>query len=460
MILDLPDELLLQTLLYIQPNVPSQIDELWTQQTADPLRLRHVWPAAPAPSRSASSSSLPSAAAASTDAQQQQQQQQQQKQRMHTDSAAGPESAFCRTTGFHTAVGHVVGRRTPGLLVFGQVNRRFRRVSHMHPFWSDLAWHRLLPRQPGGPGQTSPKQISAFFTAIAGEPARLFRIRRIILDLSLWHHSVDALVLTGIFKALPRPDRVDTIVLSMRWDTCGDLKLMRTIANKFGHCRRLFIQGGQSGVGGVLFGLDNRSLRFFTRSMSSLTHLFLDGFGGGSFSWTALNDLIKNNAGITALSIGHVRNGVRLDMIARMLPHLRSLSIQFLVFEPSLGSFFQPDSDLDAARMYYEYLNRSRRQCMPQLYGDLSGFENLEHLAFHDFGGSREMSAPVIRRLLDSLPPGKMVQPPGLEPSPPPPGSIPGSAASSGSSSPMSSSLPSSDVGSAGSSSVWLSAQQ
>nr|KAJ3420334.1 hypothetical protein HK105_005799 [Polyrhizophydium stewartii] len=341
---------------------------------------------------------------------------------------------FCPTTGLHRNIGGAVASlRMPGLVAFGQASRQLRRVSLMHPFWTELAWHRLLPRRAAAAGEAM-RDVTGFFVAMAAEPARLQRVSAVHLDLHRWNVVADGEALARIVRHIRRPERVHTVVLSMRWDACGSPDLIEAVAARCTQCRRLFIQGGGHAVvrgagrgpygahagavshapnGGALYGLSSAAVRQLAESMHHLTHLFIEGFGGASFSWRALLELLRGNPGITTLALGHVRDGVRLDVLSSTLPALEVLSVQFsIVLPPTVST---GHADLLPANHHegvlFDHVLRSFRECVPSLFGEMAGFGALRVLAFHDSGDSEELSSQIILRLIDTLPRGKLMPP-------------------------------------------------
>ncbi|KAL5034139.1 hypothetical protein RTP6_002003 [Batrachochytrium dendrobatidis] len=394
------DEILLNVLLYIQPHVPLQTDSLWNEQTADPRVSYTAW------------STMPLMHTSNPAMQ----------QYSNADQLSEPiQNNMFQLSGFHRNINRAINNQAPDMLIFGGVCRQWRRVTMLHSFWTELAWHRLLPRRPL---HKPARDISQFLECMAAEPSRLVRIRHIHLDLLCWHHILESSRLSSILHRIHCPHRVHTVVLRMRWDANGDPNLIKTISKRFSHCNRLYIQGGQGYIrgsqhmhkfnlnptGGALYGLDNKAARMIARSMTHLTHLFLDGFGENSFSWSGFVRVLEANQAITSLSVGIVRNGIHLNDIARILPKLKQLSVQFHVKLPGSSSFVM-NNEQGPLGLHLDFIAHTNRKCVPHLYGDLNGFQSLECLAFHDTNGSEEMSSSIITRLLDTLPNGKMIPP-------------------------------------------------
>ncbi|KAJ1345236.1 hypothetical protein BSLG_000750 [Batrachochytrium salamandrivorans] len=400
--MSLPAEVLLEILLYIQPYIPLKTDYLWAEQTADPRRLyndssvcRHLGGSHDTPCKVDSIASLKT----SDDIM---------KNSRDKDRSFLPGGLPLRTGGTNQ-------KCMPSILIFGEVCQQWRRVAMLHPFWTELAWHQLLPRRSF---HKPARLISSFLHCMAAEPSRLSRIRHIHLDLLPWNHILDVPDLVSILSRIAHPDRVHTLVLVMRWDACGDPQLIHNITKKFKQCTRLYIQGGQdrlrsgrcgSGMtGGALYGLNSKMLRIMTRHMKFLSHLFLDGFGGNCFSWKSLAGLLRENCGITSLSLGIVRGGIPLNQVAQLLPKLSSLTVQFHIVHFTAPHLLS-GADPEASQQYYNYISLSRKEYAPRLYGDLSEFCALKCLTFHNSNGSEEMSLPLIDRLLDTCSDGHIV---------------------------------------------------
>lgn len=274
-------------------------------------------------------------------------------------------------------------RSIDALWIFSTVCSRFRRIALMHAVWSDLNWHLLL-----GSDRTRlyRRNVSEMFRLFAKEKARL-RIRRIHLDLKAKSCIIDGDSLLSLLESIVEPERVEQIVISCEWLSLGDPKIINCISWLFPNCKRLFLQGGQSIHSGVFFGLNDNAVRCLARRMHKLTHLYLEGFGGGSYSWNAFADLLQSNPDIQQLAISNVVGGVDLDKIATHCKDLHSLSIQF-------------------------YASNSGDECSPKLHGGLSEFHQLQYLAFFDSNETTAMSSSVITRIINTLPKDKIVPKP------------------------------------------------
>ncbi|TPX72314.1 hypothetical protein SpCBS45565_g00627 [Spizellomyces sp. 'palustris'] len=225
-------------------------------------------------------------------------------------------------------VNHVPGRycRRAAILDAGDVSRQWRRASYLHPFWTDLAWHRLLDMQLQPPVDYADR----FFKSMAADMARCARIRTVWLDLASWGCSISLSTLIHILEKIPRPERVHTFVLEMDWATSGDDRLIRTLARRFKHLRRVHIGGRPSED--VFHGLSSAALKHLASHWQEgcLTHLSLAGYGpGGNFSWKAFSRLLGKQRNVRHLAIGYVRGGINFGELSELLPGLQELCINF-----------------------------------------------------------------------------------------------------------------------------------
>ncbi|KAH6561824.1 hypothetical protein BASA60_011328 [Batrachochytrium salamandrivorans] len=132
--MSLPAEVLLEILLYIQPYIPLKTDYLWTEQTADPRLLyndssvcRHLGGSHDTPCKVDSIASLKTSDGIM-------------KNSRDKDRSFLPGGLPLRTGGTNQ-------KCMPSILIFGEVCQQWRRVAMLHPFWTELAWHQLLPRR-------------------------------------------------------------------------------------------------------------------------------------------------------------------------------------------------------------------------------------------------------------------------------------------------------------------------
>ncbi|KAJ3217951.1 hypothetical protein HDU67_006979 [Dinochytrium kinnereticum] len=331
---------------------------------------------------------------------------------------------------FHPSISLSPSPRTiliPTLIVFGSVCRIMRKASFFHPFWTDLSWHRLLPLP------RSPTEIPLGFFTTMCILERTARIRRVYLDLEPSKFTVAAGALTYVFERL-RPEQIKEIVIEVSWSTTADPSLLRSITCRFPNISRLHIMGSRAR--GILYSLGDDDLHALARTIPTpnkrpisasipkplqapnpappLTHLSLDGFGRGGFSWHSLRHLIqKTSATLRHLALSDMRGGIDLTDLSRILPSLKSLCISF---SPS-GSVGGDEEDDDVALGVLRtpramFVNPKLR---PLLLGDLAGFINLEALTLrgHPFSSPKaskprreglSIPVPMITALLASLP--------------------------------------------------------
>ncbi|KAI8921920.1 hypothetical protein DFJ77DRAFT_425695 [Powellomyces hirtus] len=251
----------------------------------------------------------------------------------------------------------------PALQNFGAVCRQWRRVSLHHPFWSELAWHRLLSLKPLS------LSVDRLFDAMAENTLRMARIRSVRLDLVCWKRNIGIDTLLRVLRRIAYPHLVHTVILEAGWDVCGDTQLVRLIASHFPNLRRIHIGGTPSP--NVFHGLASAALKHWANHWQAgkLTHLSLQGYGeAGSFSSSSLLSLLATQTSIKHLSIGYVRRKADLRQVAKLLPNVESLSVDFTAI----------------AKEGPETANSSSAFHATWRKMDLSMFKNLRTLIFQD----------------------------------------------------------------------------
>ncbi|KAJ3021408.1 hypothetical protein HKX48_008638 [Thoreauomyces humboldtii] len=220
----------------------------------------------------------------------------------------------------------------PALLSVGAVSRQWRRAALEHPFWTELAWHRLLDFKPRSlvVDEDQPAAFDEFFTALAAEPYRMSRIRTIRLDISNWQRYMSAEVLRSVLGAITRLERIDTVVLETTWDVAGDEGVARFIA-QLPNLKRLHV-GGQP-IPTAYHGLGSRILRHWRKRWTpdTLTHLSLQGWGtstGGRFTASNFLALLSTQSTIKHLFVSADWPVISLLEVARILPNLGTLAVQ------------------------------------------------------------------------------------------------------------------------------------
>lgn len=236
-------------------------------------------------------------------------------------------SKYFAPGGYHITMHCCPVKRIPLLLIFGQVCRKFRTVCLLHPFWKTGSWHYLLPFQsiPRGPAYLE--------NWIPMNSHILQRNSRMIhLDLTRFQLDISLEKLRSLFAPIADPRQVHTLVLMIGWRTLGDPEVTKWMCNTYPNLQRLYLKGRQSR--GVLQGFDNKTVKYMSTKLSKLTHLFLDGFGGGGYSMRGLAHLLRANASLTHLSIGEIR-GVDLQTLNDAAPNLQVLTFCLEVIDMS-----------------------------------------------------------------------------------------------------------------------------
>lgn len=350
----LPDEILLQVFIHCQPHFVLELDSLWLEPT-------HCTPDSQTWTNSETGKSL-----------------------------ILSDDTMWDAKGYHSTIKRSYFHY-PILQVVSSVSRKWNRVAAMHPFYSTLSWHYLIPK----PLKCKSAQFTSDWLKIARSLDVVTRNSRTIhLDLDRFNLSILPEDLLYLFLKLQRPHIVATLVISTSWITIGDPCIIKFICTCFPNLTRLYLRGQP--FPGILHGLDNKALLSFSKSLHGLTHLFLGGYGGGSFSFKGLSRLLVTNSSITTLSLGYVRNGIDLNKLGIILPHLHRLTIQFetIVTAPDL---------LDEAMATLAMLSRAPvvHECVPILIGNLKNLTNLGYLAFFEADGpSFGISRLVIEALL------------------------------------------------------------
>ncbi|KAJ3037982.1 hypothetical protein HDV00_001185 [Rhizophlyctis rosea] len=202
----------------------------------------------------------------------------------------------------------------------------------MHDFWTDLAWHRLLPYRFGYSRHLD--NIDDFFLTFAKEPRRFLRLRRIWLDATLWACTISSKTVISLLSSIPTDlrTRITTIVINLKWDAAGSPEVLGTLmASKYSSVKRVHIAGDPTSD--VYHGITSGVLRVWARETwphPNLTHLNLDGFASvTNFSCDALKRILNTLPNLESLGLSYVRNGIDLNHIATTLQNLKSLAITF-----------------------------------------------------------------------------------------------------------------------------------
>ncbi|KAJ3284391.1 hypothetical protein HK104_009970 [Borealophlyctis nickersoniae] len=276
----------------------------------------------------------------------------------------------------------------PALLAVAAVSRQWRAVSFFHPFWHDLAWQRLLENKVQNQFSSAVRNTDDFFRTFTQDPRRLAAARRVYLDLSRWRRDLSADALAQVLESLPHPERIKCIVLDMGWAAVGHPRVAALLASKFPAVRQLRV-GGTHGANS-LYGLGSGALRTWANHWKggTLTHLSLEEMGEGmGFSWAALSELLRAHPTIEVLTLGFVRNGIDLTALATMLPGLRSLGILFSASTTPRNQF----------------------QNVPEVHGDLSLFHKLGKLGLRKNPLSNHLNGRpyvnLVQQLLASVSP-------------------------------------------------------
>jgi hypothetical protein len=284
---------------------------------------------------------------------------------------------------YHKTV-HTSYKNQPILLLLSHICQQFRRVAHMHPMFSSLQLYRFLAK----PKPTSIcirpiMQLSMWIRTMSATVQETRRLRTVVLDPILGNQKMLAEDCVLILKKIANPDAVLDLVLMLGWLALGDKKLTQEIC-RFRNVQRLYLKGGIEDD--VLHGFDNKAVKLFSKSFTKLTHLFIDGFGRGSFSWNALKLLLKANPNIKVLALGYVRDGILLDELAALVPNLRVLSIQFCDIVGHSSSLFPS------------------REIVPDIQGTLHDLPWLESVHFHQPPLIEADTHEIVQRLIQGTP--------------------------------------------------------
>jgi hypothetical protein len=264
---------------------------------------------------------------------------------------------------YHKTI-HTSYKNQPVLLLLSHVCQQFRRVAHMHPLFSSLQLYRFLAKPKATSICIRPiMQLSMWIRTMSTTVKETRRLRSVVLDPIVGNQKMLAEDCVLILKKIANPDAVSDLVLMLGWLALGDKKLVEEMC-RFRNVQRLYLKGGVEDD--VLHGFDNKALKLFSKSFTQLTHLFIEGYGSGSFSWNALRLLFKANPNLEVLSLGYVRDGILLMELADLLPNLRVLSIQFFDIPSPSGSLFP------------------MREVLPEIYGTLRDLPGLQSVYFHE----------------------------------------------------------------------------
>ena len=293
-------------------------------------------------------------------------------------------------------------RNRPALVRLGQVSRQFRRAVSLHPFWYSLSYHLLAPvPSPKQFALTSILQLSQFIQTISKSYGRLITKKVETLYFSCSSSQMNLLVqdLLTLCCLIKEPMAVKNIVLSLNWLTLCDKEFIEHLC-RYKNVEKLYLKGIPEE--NVITGFDNQSIKLFEKSFYHLTCLFLDGFGGRTFTWKRLQKLLIANPTITELMLNKVRGVVDLMELSTSCPNLSKLTIHLKTEERYLSEEIDVLEALEIRRNMTLGLTFS---------GDFSSesFPNLLDLQFYEDDTTSWLSTPIIQNLLRSIPSKRFV---------------------------------------------------
>jgi hypothetical protein len=353
----LPDELLLEILLQCQPHYTLDLSNLWTLQTHIYPHLTQHWL-----------------------------NKRTEKILVLSETGAKDTSIMFGSTGFHSTLS-LSYKRIPVLVILSQVSHRFRRLALSHPIHASLGWHYMLRR----PHQPQGASVFAEWLELHAPHIPNLTTSSIILDPELMRLDMLPRDVRALCRTTRRPELVHTLVMCMGWLTLGDHSLLKFLVHIFPNIKRLYINGRPSV--GVLHGLDNRALKIMGQ-WNELTHLFVDGYGGGSFTMKGLSYILSPS--LKSLSLGYVRHGIDFGVLADKCPNIETLCVTFSVLEPVMYM----DNDCEVAA-----LRRSMaRECVPELQGRIAELKHLKCVWLYDSQGSEDVSGDTVREFQKETP--------------------------------------------------------
>ncbi|KAJ3099876.1 hypothetical protein HDU97_002705 [Phlyctochytrium planicorne] len=172
------------------------------------------------------------------------------------------------------------------------------------------------------------------------------------------------------------------MIVDVRWNAFHSTPL-QLITSQFPNLKYLLLTGPRPKD--ILCSISNAEISSLcAQEFLKLSHLTLDGFGHGGFSWSALKKLLQHIKGtLKVLSLSNVRDGIHLTEISTLVPTLKSLTILFSR-KRTVPALMETPEEMPTIF--------SNSGLQPMLFGDLRGFVALETLvlAFHPFVPSDE----------------------------------------------------------------------
>ncbi|KAI8999313.1 hypothetical protein BC832DRAFT_221124 [Gaertneriomyces semiglobifer] len=312
-----PDEIVLSILLYLQP--PYALAELpgtstpWNEGRCN--NVEEIW-----------NSSLPGIKPLEVDARR-----------------------FARNS-FHPTIRVSLngeGRRAPALICASHVSQQWRRVAFSHPFWTELAWHRLIKRPDCKPRSMHVRNLDKFMRAMSESHYRMRRIRSVWWDLKSHGFAASLETLLEVLARIPDPTQVHTMVLDCPLIQVSDPKLLKVIASRFTRLSRLHLRGVDDSTE-CYTGLASSDVRLLALKLepNTLTHLSINtGVAHGSMSWRSVKMILDSQPHITHLNLGYVKGGIDFEELSSALPNLASLGITFFAGHAE-RAHFEPMDDL------------------------------------------------------------------------------------------------------------------
>jgi hypothetical protein len=286
--------------------------------------------------------------------------------------------------GYHKTI-HTTYKMRSILLLISHVCQKFRRVALMHPFFSSLQLYRFLSKPKKTDICVRPiLQLSQWIKTISNSVEGTRRLRTVILDPIVGKQKILAQDCKLILRKILNPDDVQDLILMLGWLALGDPIMIQEIS-RFNNVKRLYLKGEPDDT---FHGFDNQAIRIFSKSFTCLTHLFIEGYGRGSYSWKIFKRLLEANPNIETLSIGFVRNEVELEDIGRVLPKLRVLTIQFDMY------------DFDSMQRFRSARSLTNRIVEPILKGGVKDIPSLETVYLYTFTLTEDSRTQIIESLL------------------------------------------------------------
>jgi hypothetical protein len=282
----------------------------------------------------------------------------------------------------------------PFLLILGQISRQFRQVTQMHPFYLTMQLYKLYPI-PRTQVNSMNKilKLSQFIHQI-NERIQPKQITKIIIDPIISKQFMlpqDVIQILSKFNSL----KLKELILNLGWFCLGDPLILNKL-QEFKNLEKLYLKGKYEP--GVLHGFPNQTIRVLCKNIRKLKFLYIEGFGGGSFSFRSYQTFLRLNTNLEVLTIGFVRGVVDLELVSSACPNLIQLTIQFNCQYPSNIPY-----DDNVEEVYFQSFLRSSRILVPSLSGGLSAFKKLKRVAFYDSSDSNDLSKPIVHSILNTI---------------------------------------------------------